>query len=457
MWTMPNGRCTGDTQYSAYLPMNVKEEEKCEYLLKCALSRGAANGCPCERGSVRCMNILNLNCSLSTIPYPKGAIIAPFLFSYFEVTSLYMDVHRSSLLVNGTVKCRHTLVQRTKLTKTNINMTNRHIISTIFCNGMVSPKEIESNDSLNQCFRANESTDICKEWNPCLSVTRIKDGWDDCLNGQDEADQETEVIDKTCSRVQHHRLRCSFDQPTCLNVRVLGVFGEFCRNGHDKYSKDGGRSLRDMKCSSTAKDDCHFVRRQITQPWSDMDNNETKMYVQMSFRSYCDTFWDLKSAEDENLKECAQRWKCRQSQFRCNTGQCINLDWQDDYDQEWDCADASDEHSFLGKVTRKALNGLSTSSSYDEVTWASETCSSTSALICLSPNSTHRQLKCVNFNQIGDNKIDCLGAIDEQNTLKHCSSSTSMLGHNFLCASTNTCIPFFLHCRENHRCPESNR
>jgi hypothetical protein len=46
--------------------------------------------------------------------------------------------------------------------------------------------------------------------------------------------------------------------------------------------------------------------------------------------------------------------------------------------------------------------------------------------------------------------------MDERNTLRHCSqssSSSSMLGHHFLCLSTNTCIPYFVHCLTDHRCP----
>jgi hypothetical protein len=37
-----------------------------------------------------------------------------------------------------------------------------------------------------QCHRANESTDRCHEWNPCMLTTRVKDGWNNCLNEADE-------------------------------------------------------------------------------------------------------------------------------------------------------------------------------------------------------------------------------------------------------------------------------
>ena len=44
--------------------------------------------------------------------------------------------------------------------------------------------------------------------------------------------------------------------------------------------------------------------------------------------------------------------------------------------------------------------------------------------------------------------------MDERNTLSHCSQSSSILGPNFLCSSTKTCISFWLHCfRDVDRCP----
>ena len=49
-------------------------------------------------------------------------------------------------------------------------------------------------------------------------------------------------------------------------------------------------------------------------------------------------------------------------------------------------------------------------------------------------------------------KLIVLGWIDERNTFQHCSQS-SMLGSNFLCSSTNTCIPYNLLCVDEHRCP----
>ncbi|CAF1400593.1 unnamed protein product, partial [Rotaria sordida] len=64
----------------------------------------------------------------------------------------------------------------------------------------------------------------------------------------------------------------------------------------------------------------------------------------MRFRSYCDSFWDMDNHIDELNYSC-QHWICPNHQYRCRTGQCIDLDWV--YDGEWDCTDASDEEAFV--------------------------------------------------------------------------------------------------------------
>ena len=454
MWTMKNGRCTGDEEYSVDLPIDAKEEETCEYLLKCTLSQGAAKGCPCGRGTTECVDILSQNCSLPIIQYPKGAVIAPFLFFYFKTTRRSTSVIPDHILINGTIKCRHKFVYVNIFLHSYSDAINNEIVSDIFCNEKIDRETFASNDSMHQCFRPNEAIDMCKEWNSCLSITRIKDGSKDCLNGLDEADHAIDVIDNTCSRVQHHRFRCSIDQPTCFPVIALGDDLNDCHNRYDELWRGTYQRLLDMKCGLATTVDCSLVRRYIIQSWLSMDDNNTEMEMEMSFRSYCDTFWDLKSTEDEDLVECNGWWQCTESQYRCNTGQCITDRWKGDFHKEWDCADASDEHPFLESLTKQVLNRLSTNSSYEEIIWASETCHPESAFICLSSHSTHvRHIICLNQSQLGNHQIDCLGAIDERNTLRHCSSSLAMLGYNFICESTNTCIPFFKHCRRNNRCP----
>ena len=273
------------------------------------------------------------------------------------------------------------------------------------------------------------------------------------MGGRDESDQKKEVVERACLSIRNHRFRCSIHQSTCFSITALGNNQTDCHNGYDEKWIGTDRRLSDMACNSIRKDDCFLIRQYIKESWSTMNTNNILLNAPLSFRSYCDTFSDLKSMEDENLVECKAWWKCAKPQYRCNTGQCAEWDWINDSDGEWDCADASDESTQLDNMTRKVLKALSIKTPIDKVTWASETCHSSSSFICLSAHSPNqRQLRCLNHSQLGDRNIDCLGAIDERNTIQHCSSS-SMLGYNFFCVSTRTCIPFSLHCQENHRCP----
>ena len=98
---------------------------------------------------------------------------------------------------------------------------------------------------------------------------------------------------------------------------------------------------------------------------------------------------------------------------------------------------------------RNPLSPISNNKSY----FLSNNCDQSDVFLCLSPQQfSYPQFYCINQSQIGDGKIDCAGAIDEQMTLKHCSQS-STLGPHFLCLSTNTCIPYYLHCQQHFRCP----
>lgn len=84
------------------------------------------------------------------------------------------------------------------------------------------------------------------------------------------------------------------------------------------------------------------------------------------------------------------------------------------------------------------------------------TCNQTRPFLCLSPRISGERFSCNSSDQIGDSHIDCAGAIDKSNTFKHCSVPPAMLGYHFRCLSTNTCIPYSLHCSANNRCPNQS-
>ena len=206
-----------------------------------------------------------------------------------------------------------------------------------------------------------------------------------------------------------------------------------------------------MNCHNRRKDECSLLRRYIGQSWILMDKNEIHTARRISFLSYCDTFWDLHSREDENLIECQRSWICPKGQRRCETGQCVEPRWIND--DQWDCADASDEHFRLVHNTKSALEQATFHDFTNQSYFVPMTCNQSNPFLCLSSKAVQPGFSCFDLSQIGDGYIDCAGAMDERNTLQHCSQSSSMIGVNFFCLSTNTCIPYHHHCLHDSRCP----
>ena len=93
----------------------------------------------------------------------------------------------------------------------------------------------------------------------------------------------------------------------------------------------------------------------MAQSWSSISMNKSEVTSEglISFRFYSETFWDLRSRDDENLRECQSEWICAENQWRCPTGQCLPEHWVNDRD--WDCPDASDERYPFGTVTQETL------------------------------------------------------------------------------------------------------
>ena len=182
-----------------------------------------------------------------------------------------------------------------------------------------------------------------------------------------------------------------------------------------------------------------------------MNQSEMLLEARIPFRSYCDTFWDPAGREDENLLECRRWWICPEGQRRCGTGQCFQQSWASD--DEWDCADAEDEHGRLQRNTASILKTVTRQNVSNQSDFLPTSCSQSKSFFSLSSRASRQFFSCFNLGQIGDGHIDCAGAQDERMTLQHCSQSSSMLGSNFFCPSTNTCIPCLVHCLADHRCP----
>ena len=455
-WTMSNGRCVDldeiDGERSEELTrVNRNETEQCEYLLKCSLSQDAEKDCSCGHSS-SCLEELKEVCLSSVIRYPREAIVAPFVFFLFNSTRDWTNKLPDLILINGIVRCGDSLITVIeKIISFAGDLDARRLIEDHFCQASRNMSWSAANQSGQEwCHHANESTDLCNEWNPCMSITRINDGWRNCFNWKDEFGRTSMEIEKSCARVRRHRFLCSSKEPTCLSVMKLGDSTFDCRNQFDTTWFGSTPWISFMSCHDRRIDDCSLLRQYIDQSWSAMNNSEIHSELGIPFPTYCDTFEDLQSGEDENLRECQRSWICPENQWQCQTGQCIEPHWRDD--DEWDCADASDEHNRFNEITSLVLKEASEYNFTNRSYLIPSSCPQRHPFLCLSSSATEQGFSCFNLSQIGDGHIDCAGAIDERNTLKHCSQS-STLGLNFLCPSTNTCIPFNLHCFNDHRCP----
>ena len=449
-WTMPNGRCCGDAECEASQVEYLDDEQPCEYLLKCSLSQGFQVDCPCNRDS-GCVEDLEKRCPLTFIRYPRGAIVAPFMFFIYNRTRDEDASLPDFVLINGTVQCRGSLISVTQNISFETNLDARRLIEDLFCGQTRKISSLDTIESREECHRANESNDRCNEWNPYMSTSRVRDGWNNCVNGRDELNQTEMQIKTSCARVRRHRFRCSMKQPTCLSVTTLGNQRDDCENRFDEVWFSNSRKLSDLHCNDRTKEECSVLRQYIDQSWTSTNNDQMLSTLRIPFRFYCDTFWNLDSRKDEDLFECQQWWVCPADQWRCLTGQCIDRHWK--LDNDWDCGDASDEHDILSGTVKSTLHQVSMHGPDAQSYSMPTTCNRTRPFLCPSPRASRYRTSCISLEQIGDRKIDCAGGIDERNTIKHCSHSSSMLGLNFRCLSTNTCIPYWMHCWKNNRCP----
>ncbi len=472
LWTLQNGKCSQSRGSIGSDIGNFNGLAWCLYYFKCQLSRGLEKNCPCDDPS-SCRTYILWLCPEILI-YPTDNVVTSY------ATSVYTDVYSQIVknpdvfLINATIKCRGFLIERMMLMlyPEQLNLRN---LEFQLCNyssfGHMLIDAGYDRDCHRQLLtwtrRPYHFIDVCQYSRECISAYRIKDGIRNCADGNDE-EKSSDMVIKSCSRIKKHRFRCSTDEPTCLFVNKLGDGKVDCQNKHDETSIGVNVPLSEMVCNDQLKNDCKFLRQYIEKSWdsdpySNISNelNTTKI----SYHRFCDTFYDLRSKKDEDLNICQKWWICHDEQWQCHTGQCIDLAWV--LDGEWDCSDASDEeaifiynHTSLPhnlklitmSVLMKNFNQLYKTQAFSNI------CNLTKEYPCFRIGVTHLSLNitydrpCINLKQIGDGRIDCIGGLDERNTFRHCTHSTT-LGRDFLCVSSGTCIDEFDICKPNHRCP----
>ena len=466
LWTSILGTC-----YSANMTLvdEIQLNIDCLYLVKCALSGGIDKNCPC-RGQL-CSHNITRACP-STISYPPKGLLTPYLVAHYSSDRMWSRNKQPDFYtLSGSIRCRgyQAKTHPNGLIRISKNMNRRYIeLENMFC---YSPQIVRNYDGPRyhpSCYANISHThgrglfyaffDVCEK---CIVQYRINDGIRDCLGGEDERPQQM----KTCTnRVHHHRFHCSSEFETCLPVKVLGDSVAHCTNRDDEFAYGSWESLSTTKCDQLEDDECRFLREYILRSGDRFNNNNTSAMTntKMSFRSYCNTFWDLKDQSDESFAIC-QSWTCAQNEFQCRSGQCISKHYV--CDGEWDCNDASDElfgtnhlslHNQIINLTENQKKCATNMSS--KVQPFDIFCNITTEYPCLLINFTEisdisHTRPCISMNQIGDGKMDCLDGLDERNTRTHCRG-LYQLGLSLQCRSTtNICIDEQNLCTRAGRCP----
>jgi hypothetical protein len=469
-WTLPNGRCDGSKEYEEDNVLSSSNGEICIYYFKCQLTHGAEKNCPCRyEGS--CEEDVQYWCPLF-ITFPKGNIITPYARTIYRKYQNSEFVLPAAIEVNATIKCRGFQITR---------------IAYLLFTGAIDVRDLEvqlctepaytsavansgydrycHNGSLTVNNRSYHFIDVCSHSKECISAYRIKDGIRNCADELDENSTKT-IVMMACSHIKRHRFRCSIDEPTCLFANILGDKHFDCKNKHDESWMNTTISLSEMNCNRKSKKDCQLIRQYIEASWITEPNviySQQSSTTKIPFRSFCDTFYDLGSKKDEDASICHKWWKCLDEQWQCQTGQCINVKWV--LDGEWDCSDASDEESMFIYEHASLLRNLKLINMsvlmrkfkqlYNIQTFFN-ICNLNSEYPCFRinipdplNNITHNR-PCIHLKQLGDGHIDCIGGIDERNTIQHCTEPTT-LGHDFMCLTSRTCISQVALCL--HDCP----
>ena len=258
----------------------------------------------------------------------------------------------------------------------------------------------------------------CKNTTESISPHRVNDGYTDCLYGDDEQNSKPHP-----SHVPN-RYRCeTVPKPyQYVSYQQLGNGIEECRDGSDEMSSSVRWSL--LKCDHQDAYAC----------WLFQNNERDMSSVALPYYRHCDTIWDTINGSDE--RDC-EEWACSPGVVKCpETGQCIQKNYR--CDGEFDCSNGEDE-----------LSCPNTSKQ-----WKKEReCNLTNELFCITPSyltnvTAHRP--CITAKQIGDGKINCVGARDERNVFA--CPDRQMLGDRFVCDNQSKCLNHTDLCNGKNDC-----
>ena len=350
--TESNGRCSAFTANATH---NV--DQYCDHLIMCGTPDLTKQHCSCREKRSDCIELHRKHCSHSPlIGYPRGALLRPYIFTYYKVTHNPIFISAVTIL-NGTIKCRGRLAQFYRRSTGDTILWVMHTAERIACEeAEVSQVDFPGQGYDRFCHKDSSTfnnrsyrwLDVCNSSSQCISAYRIKDGFGNCIVDNDEPHQN-ELVTNSCSNVQRHRFRCSVGQASCLVASRLARLHGLCKNSIDELSRGIQILASTTQCRHSSKADCSLLRDLIhassNHTWYNRSDAPHFHLKKVPFRSYCDTFQDSVLNEDENITMCQTSWLCLPEQWKCHTGQCIEYAWV--LDGEWDCPDGSDEENIL--------------------------------------------------------------------------------------------------------------
>jgi Low-density lipoprotein receptor domain class A/EGF-like domain len=480
-WTLDSGLCWTDTNYddSRYPPWNeinfseLTEEQICQYLVRCFFSNGFERDCPCNLQN--CSSMIRQVCTgdLTLVPYPPQGLINANMFFFYNSTNPTGDRTVNIFELGGRLRCRGFYCKKSQVVTLPIaHFVRLPYLNSLLCESQLCPldhQDVESrfqyskfcwNDSLTFNGRPYAVyPNVCKRGGICMSQYRIRDGFPDCLESEDEIEHFN--YNYCVGHVARHRFQCFDNEFRCLTLNRLGTGTKQCSNNYDEVWYGSGLSLTaNAKCFLGDRSDCtrwkdyigQSAFNNLTQSILEANVDETTSTQQMPFRSYCNSVWNLDDQVDEALSVCRD-WICQNQQYRCRTGQCIQLQWV--CDGEWDCADASDE-----EAVELARNWSPHNDHLIGLEFRLEQCrkrysNSPFSNICnvsfefgcyrsdvSNPLDIGLNRPCINLTQIGDGIQHCYNAYDEKNTLKSNSGIRGMWGFQFRCGTEFQQYPY---------------
>lgn len=339
-WTIDNGYCL---PYSlSYRTLGLDSSvftDRCTFAVKCALSHGLDKDCNCA-SSAECSSALNTSCSNSPLTYPNaGALLTPYNYMLYTRDRDWTDKKPNLIGFQGQIKCMgYQFITNGRVVRRlgdRFRYYDSRLLEGILCNLREGIDGIRNYTGLHydsNCWNYsttsnNHSYQVSSHCRiRCVSKYRVRDGIWDC-----HEDEEAKSVNNSCPRIQRHRLQCSSSELTCLLVGAVGDWYADCLNGRDEFDGESDTTpMIGIACTLNTDPGCAYLRKYIQ---ISSQNNTSKTTIgdqpiiaAISFRLYCNSFFDTPSGIDE-LPELCREWICSTDEYQCLSGQCISLEW----------------------------------------------------------------------------------------------------------------------------------